>query len=458
MDKKLNTLERLDKFMSLLKKNSKDEIDYEEVINDILKKRTRSYAKTQEMKELLRGINIDNLKREIAKNAILVTASDSVVPFKSPCDSFLTKLRTEGVPYDCVMDYLDVNKRIFSELVNAFANQRYYYLIDRKETEDIKDEKLRKYIYFLEPTNESKPKTSRLGKIKNLIVNQSKQDVITNAQTKLNHANYSLGESLYACMDIGKEKKHQEDGVLIIEHPANKNFKLLAVADGESSRVFGEKASNYVLCKILNWFESLDSSFYENTDALIELINNKLRQINAELLEYRDGRATTFTCAIVGKDKTLISSIGDSRAYAIQGKRTERLTKDDSYVQELCDAGLIRIDEARFHQASDIVQKELGDYEINKALTPSTRTIDNSYYDILLLVTDGVTKCIADKDIANILEIHKPEDLAKEIVFEAISYSSDMCRDECRFKRIIPAGVDNATAAVYVKQLKRTTQ
>lgn len=453
--RKLSTLDKLDSLMTILEASNRDYMDYTQIVKDIIDKKAEKYAKTPVLEELIEGIDINNLKREIAKNILITAGLKDEVPNSHICKEFYEELKEKQVPYNGVMSYLNRNKEVFERILTVFATNRYLFRVPKKGTRDVKDSVLRNYIYYLEPTNSEKKTSHKPISIKNLIFNQSAKDIATNFQQSLKHADYSLGRHLYASFDIGKEPRSQEDSVLLLEHPSNKKFKLLAVADGHSESPHGEKASNHVMRQILSWFQELDSSYYQNTDELIPLLNNKLRQINVELLSKQDGRATTFTCAIVGEKRTLISSIGDSRAYAIQGKRTERLTRDDSYVQDLCDEGFVRRDEARFHKASHILQKKLGQFETDKMLGIETGTISNDYYDILTLVTDGVTKCIDDRYLAFLAETDDPKRLARRLVLEATTIGSDMGCDKIGYDRTINPGTNNATAAVYVKQLKK---
>ena len=95
-------------------------------------------------------------------------------------------------------------------------------------------------------------------------------------------------------------------------------------------------------------------------DDLKPILEKKLEKINDSLESVSERSATTIACAIVGKDKTLITSIGDTRIYFIKDGKITSKTEDDSYVQTLCNKGLADPKKARFHKAINFVSEELG--------------------------------------------------------------------------------------------------
>ena len=61
-------------------------------------------------------------------------------------------------------------------------------------------------------------------------------------------------EIFEARTDIGLVREENEDAVLAIRHPRNKNIKLLIAADGMGGRKHGEVAANYVADSLSRWF------------------------------------------------------------------------------------------------------------------------------------------------------------------------------------------------------------
>lgn len=451
MKNELSTLRKVDNAINLIQ-SQYGQLNVSRLLIDIVTGRTIKNEKLKDLsKKLFENVNIEELKKEIAKNALKVASSSIEFPKRNYCDEFAISLKRNHVPYNKVLEYLNNDEKTLCELTVSFAEQRYNSDIDQAFFNKVDDDELRKYIYFLEPTNSMEAKKSHLGKIRNLFFNRSKFDVIDNAQFNKHHKDYRLSDDLFASTDMGKKQMTQEDAVLILEHPKNKKFKLLAVADGSSDNRCGDKASNYVLRSMLNWFEDLDLSYYENLDDLKELINNKLRQINVELLENKDGRSTTFTCAIVGKDKTLISSIGNSRAYIVKDNELKRVTRDDSYIQDLTDLGIIDSKISRFHKGAKIVNQTLGKIEHRDPINPQVKTILNDY-DKVIIVTDGITKCVDEDEIAFLSTNMRSEEIAKVLVRASQETHSKLGEFKYGYNETINPGIENSTAAVYIKK------
>ena len=453
MEKEKREIENIDELINDLKE------DYSKLrINSLLIKyltnQKLNYDDASFVNNYFSKIDRDVFIKEIAKHNLKVLSLNSnEIPYTSISKHFLKVLEDKNIKHTGVIDYLKSDDVLLSFLTIAFIEQRYYSNTDLNQLNEKNcNGRLNQYLYYLEDTNKGENNTSVVGKISNLVFNRSRDDVLSKAQTIKKHVDYSLGKHLYASMDMGKGKKEQEDGVLLLEHPNNKKFKLLAVADGIDYSLSGEQASNYALASILNWFEKLNDNYFENIDDLGELLVNKLRQINVELLNEHDGRGTTFTCAIVGKDKTLICSIGDSRAYKLQNEKLERLTKDDSHIQFLNEVSGISEDKLKFHRSADIVSKYLGMVEVEESIKPQIKVINNDDYDQLLLFTDGVTRYSEEENLRYISSRTMPKEVAKKIIM--MSKNSILHSDgiNYEFKDSLVGGKENSSCCVYVKR------
>lgn len=287
--------------------------------------------------------------------------------------------------------------------------------------------------------------------ISNLVLNTSRQDIIMNKQYEINNKEYSLGNDLYAIIDRGASCLSQEDAVLLLKHPNNKDFKLIAVADGDSSKSYGEEASNYVLNSIINWFENLDSNYYNNIEELKKKVEKILDIINSELLLSHNGNATTIALAIIGKNDTLISSIGDSKIYLIKDNKIVEETKDDSYIQKLCDIGLADPKKARFYKAINVLNSELGTAINSDLISQKTNIISNDY-DKLLILSDGVTRLVDNNKLEKVLENDKDKEILKELIRIAKTENVYLDGIDLYCNKEIKANQNNMTAAMYTKR------
>ena len=99
----------------------------------------------------------------------------------------------------------------------------------------------------------------------------------------------------------------------------------------------------------------------------------------------------------MGKDKTLLANVGDSRAYIYKDRKLTQVTKDDSKVQMLYDRGEISSKEdMRFNRVSNQIYKALGFPGHDE---PTFSVLENSKYDTLMLLSDGVSDFLSEHDI-----------------------------------------------------------
>lgn len=258
-------------------------------------------------------------------------------------------------------------------------------------------------------------------------------------------------EILDSLSDIGLNRSNNEDSVITLIHPNNKNLKLLAVADGVGGRESGEVASSFTISVLEKWFYNLPEETINNTKKLSKYLTNIITCINNCLYvikSYRTGCATTLTCAIINKKKTVVANIGDSRAYIFHGDTLKQITKDDSVVWAYYEQGELTKEQLRFHKQRSLITKCIGtDY----GTKPNITILENTEYTGILLFTDGVTDCLSDSKLERLVHTKK-QDLAHSIIKEAV-YGKQSKRVPKGENFSTPKnGKDNATVALYFKE------
>lgn len=410
-------------------------------------------------REISKTITNEDAIKEVAKFALKVAKADSncgTLPGKRECINFLNCLKACRVEGKDIVKFLTTHPKQLEILCKVFANIRYGNdnTIDLERINNTSAFDIKSYLYYLQDNSEilQKMKISRL-KIFDRSINKCREDIIKGIQLQKGNVEYSLGNSMFAKSMIGNKKENQEDSVLLLEHPDNKNFKMLLVADGIGGNYNGDEASSYTAQKMLAWFERLNPKYCSDLDKLSVELERELKHINSALNNKNDDRGTTFLCGIVGKDETLITSIGDSRAYITKNNNLYQISRDDSIVQDYYELGIIREkDDMRFHKKANCITRCLGMDE--KALQINNRIIENSSYDTLILVSDGVSDCLSDSQIMAITTKTPREKIAKALV-EAANKSISTRRntyDFANYHDIIYGGKDNETAAVYLKK------
>lgn len=264
--------------------------------------------------------------------------------------------------------------------------------------------------------------------------------------------------NMFANTSIGRKRKNQEDAVLIKEHPQNSKFKILVVADGMGGGDSGEVVSDYTVSHISKWFESLPVAYYKNPDGVANALTEEIQTISTEMYKKFNGRGgSTFVGGIVCENETVVSNIGDSRAYTYSAKKRElkQVSQDESLVEVLYKTGEIsRRDDMRFHKESNGIFQHIG--SAGKVI-PKIQIVRNKDYDKLILVSDGVSDCLSDESIWAITEKTPREQLAQKLVESAlntISYARPELSREVYNSQIL-GGKDNTTAAVLDNKPKR---
>lgn len=263
--------------------------------------------------------------------------------------------------------------------------------------------------------------------------------------------------NMSASTSIGKKRKNQEDALLLKQHPQNPEFKILVVADGMGGGDSGEVVSDYTVSELSKWFEGIPVSYYKDADSVAHSLQEKIQQISEAMYQKYGGRAgSTFVGGIICEKETVVSNIGDSRAYVYSNKTKDltQISEDESLVEILYKTKEIKNrDDMRFHKDSNRILQHIG---MSGELHSKTSIIPNEDYDKLILVSDGVSDCLSDKDILAITRKTPREQLAQMLVqsaLDSISYARpELSRDE--YYSQILGGKDNTTAAVLDKKSK----
>lgn len=347
---------------------------------------------------------------------------------------------------DCVMKTKFSSER-FQAYINSYGNINV----------PLKNTTTDKLLYDLRNEYEIFSQVENI-KINKQAINQCLADLITGEQLLNRNNDYTLNGNLFASQKIGR-KENQEDSVIIMNHPNNPNFSLLAVADGMGGCEYGELASSYLTKELAKWFELIPTSLYQQPFELQELFNQKLAQISKEIYnEYNSGgnikAGTTFTGAIVTAEKTIISSVGDSRAYTLGDNGINIVTRDESQVwpqnYSASQLGFDFIDDIRFNKLNNRITNCVGKEELENI---QCYQIPNLSYDKLLLLTDGVTDLLDTERIKFISQNTPVNEIVKTVVDEAIQKSAYRPQGgNDYYNKVVNAGKDNASAAMYVRR------
>ena len=221
--------------------------------------------------------------------------------------------------------------------------------------------------------------------------------------------------------DLGRTRDHNEDRFLVADlsrktasllpdvrqHDIGPRGTLLVVADGMGGAAAGELASEMATDTIYahllkTWNaenEVTPQRFAYRLKEAVEVANASIHAHAKAHPEVR-GMGTTTTAAGVLHDHLYLTQVGDSRAYLIRGGQAHQITKDQSLMQRLVEAGELTEEEAAQSERRNIILQALGpDPKVKVDLTHQ----ELRRGDVLVLCSDGLSGQVKKEEIAQIV-------------------------------------------------------
>lgn len=201
---------------------------------------------------------------------------------------------------------------------------------------------------------------------------------------------------------------------------------IFALADGMGGHKKGEVASKIAVDSIIDFLkENILKSCGIKMDYLDDVIKQGYNYANQKIFDKVsedsscEGMGTTLVVAVIYKDDMIMANVGDSRGYLLHNDEFRRITRDHSVVEELVNANLITEEEARVHPRRNQITRAMGAEEII-IVDIFREKVEKG--DMILLATDGLTGCVEDEDIKNIIKQDKD---IKEICEDLINQAND---------------------------------
>jgi len=221
--------------------------------------------------------------------------------------------------------------------------------------------------------------------------------------------------------DVGQMREHNEDAFVVADltrgnatlqpevrsHAIGVRGSLFMVADGMGGAAAGEIASAMAIEGVLREVtEALATSEPPTEDAFATAIKRATATANSDIhsfaLEHPEfrGMGTTATVAGVLGDTVYLAQVGDSRAYLVRGGVAAQITKDQSLMQKLVEAGELTPEEAEQSERRNIILQALGP-EPNIKVDLTAQQLRRG--DTLVLCSDGLSGQVRTEDIARIV-------------------------------------------------------
>ena len=248
--------------------------------------------------------------------------------------------------------------------------------------------------------------------------------------------------ALYASSDVGAVRPGNEDNFLVLNlstadtwkpseggssPPGNlTNFNqshygsVIAVTDGMGGALAGEVASRLAVECVRDRMLELQASpvysklpFYERLRLSIELANLYIYQMSLKRSEY-SGMGATFTAVGLSGTTAYFGQVGDSRAYLIRGEHIQQITRDQSLVGQLLEAGHITKEEAEHHTYRNVILQALG---ASPSVSVVVDRLELRDMDTLLLCSDGLSnKVRMDEMMGTVDRAESLQDACKGLI------------------------------------------
>jgi PPM family protein phosphatase len=240
---------------------------------------------------------------------------------------------------------------------------------------------------------------------------------------------------LFGRTDVGQIREHNEDNFLVAdltrgsrslmeidrEQLVAERGTVLGVCDGMGGAAAGEVASQLAVDIIYEKLSEGDAP--RNHDDLARRLVNAVEEAGGRIFgearadRTRRGMGTTATIAALLDKRLFVAQVGDSRAYVLRGDKLVQVSRDQSLVNQLIEAGQLTEEEAETFEHNNIILQALG--------TAETVQVDLTYVDLrkgdtLLVCSDGLSGMVRADEMREVLLTHRdPFDACKELVDRA---------------------------------------
>ena len=243
---------------------------------------------------------------------------------------------------------------------------------------------------------------------------------------------------LFARTDVGQVREHNEDNFLVADLSrgtrglleSNRSIVLgkagglFAVCDGMGGAAAGEVASQLAV-------DILFERMMDGVDANATVTRNELARRLVKAVEAagmrifheakadrsRRGMGTTVTAAALVDDHVFFAQVGDSRAYILRNEQLIQVTRDQSLVNQLIEAGQLTEEEAETFEHNNIILQALGTADTVQVDLTFAKVCQN---DTLLLCSDGLSGMVRNEELREILRTHAdPLDACKTLTERA---------------------------------------
>ncbi len=240
---------------------------------------------------------------------------------------------------------------------------------------------------------------------------------------------------IFGRTDVGQIREHNEDNFLV----ADLTRRSRGLMEGDRQQSVGEWGTAFGVCDGMGGAAAgevasqlaVDITYEDLTrgeapQSRDELARRLVRAIeDAGIRIYNEARAdrsrrgmgTTATIAALLDSRLFFAQVGDSRGYVLRGDRLVQVTRDQSLVNQLIEAGQLTEEEAETFEHNNIILQALG--------TAETVQVDLTYVDLrrgdtVMVCSDGLSGMIKADEIREVLlSVRDPLEACKTLTDRA---------------------------------------
>lgn len=221
---------------------------------------------------------------------------------------------------------------------------------------------------------------------------------------------------VFGASDVGLMREGNEDNFLvadigrgtvgsapeILKHDlATPGGSLFLVCDGMGGALAGEVASKMATDTILEVLRK--EPLADSHAALVRRLDQAIKEASSRIygaarrnLKQR-GMGTTVTAACLLDGRIFLGQVGDSRAYILRSDEIFLVTRDQSLLNQLLEAGQISAEEAKDFEYQNVILQAAG---TQQNVEPVFTFVDLRQGDVLLVCSDGLHGMVGDDVIA----------------------------------------------------------
>lgn len=147
-------------------------------------------------------------------------------------------------------------------------------------------------------------------------------------------------------------------------------------------------------------------------ESAVQTANTKIFD-EARSNDQLQGMGTTVVALIAKDNSIFIMHVGDSRAYIVSSDSIEQITRDHSVVQSMIENGELTPEKAKYHPNKNVITRALG---VGSNVAPEYNVVDSMESAKLIICTDGLTNCVDNETILQIVNSTDNEQIPERLI------------------------------------------